>query len=528
MTDTRASPLLGYTAPLPPTRFNLARYCLVAGARTHPDKSALVVIKDAKGFEQCEVWTYRALEDAVLKVAGALRETGLQSGDRILIQLENTSTYAILFFGAIAGGFVPLPTSTQLTRRELQFLIEDAEPKLIAHASPDTFDHSSAPMVLTAGDIGNMIASAARADYADTAANDPAYLIYTSGTTANPKGVLHAHRAAWGRRPMYDGWYGITSDDRMLHAGAFNWTYTLGTGLIDPWANGATAFVCTGQRDVADWPDVIRNTGATLFAAVPGVFRQILKYAELGSAEMKPLAKLRHGLMAGEAPPPELIDDWQATTGTPLYEALGMSEISTYISTGPATPPKVGTIGKAQTGRCIAILSEDETTCDIPLVAGESGLLGVHRSDPGLMLGYWNRPEEDAEVRRGDWFVGGDRAMIDVDGYLTHLGRANDVMKALGYRVAPQEVEAVLLAHPEITETAVTEIAVRSDVSVIVAFVVAQSHAKLTADDVIAFAGERLASYKTPREVVFVDVLPRTSNGKIRRAALSGVYTKKA
>ncbi len=156
-------------------------------------------------------------------------------------------------------------------------------------------------------------ARARAADYADTRADDPAFLIYTSGTTASPKGVLHAQRSAFGRRPMYQGWYGIGPGDRMLHAGAFNWTFTLGTGLTDPWANGATAIIYTGEKDPSLWPRLIAETGATLFAAVPGVYRQMLKYAKPAAADF---GALRHGLMAGESPPPGLFEDWDARTGT--------------------------------------------------------------------------------------------------------------------------------------------------------------------------------------------------------------------
>ena len=307
-----------------------------------------------------------------------------------------------------------------------------------------------------------------RAAYADTAADDPAFLIYTSGTTASPKGVLHAQRSAFGRRPMYQGWYGIGPDDRMLHAGAFNWTFTLGTGLTDPWANGATAIIYTGEKDPALWPRLIAQTGATLFAGVPGVYRQMLKYANPARDD---LGALRHGLMAGETPPPGLFEEWEARTGRPLYEALGMSEISTYVSSGPGVPRKPGAVGKAQPGRRVAVLPIDGGT--EPLPAGEEGLLAVHRSDPGpdaRLLAAARRRR--AQVYRGDWFVGGDLAVIDAEGYVFHRGRANDLMKALGYRVSPLEVEAALAEHPSVAEVACAEVKVRADVSVIAAFVV--------------------------------------------------------
>lgn len=184
--------------------------------------------------------------------------------------------------------------------------------------------------VLHTEQITNFARFAEPTDYADTACDDPAFLIYTSGTVGRPKGVLHGHRVAWGRRPMYQGWYGISPDDVILHAGAFNWTYTLGVGLIDPWANGATAVLYDGPADPAVWPELIARFGVTIFATVPSLYRRILKYGRFRRAG---LDTLRHGLTAGEPLPPTVLDAWRAATGTELYEALGMSEISTYIST---------------------------------------------------------------------------------------------------------------------------------------------------------------------------------------------------
>ena len=503
-------------APVPPPRFNMAAYCIGRPAAARGGAQALVVVADAAAATPAEVWTFARLEDAVLRIAGGLRASGLAPGARILIRLDNTSAYALLFFGAIAGGFVPLPTSAQLTEREVRFLLEDSGAEAIALGGDLGF--SSLPgsvRVFEAEEIAHMIAHGPRAAFADTAADDPAFLIYTSGTTASPKGVLHAQRSAFGRRPMYRGWYGIGASDRMLHAGAFNWSFTLGTGLTDPWANGATAIIYTGEKDPALWPRLIAQTGATLFAAVPGLYRQILKYAQPAAADLR---ALRHGLVAGEAPPPGLFEEWSGQTRTELYEALGMSEISTYVSSGPDVPRKAGAVGKPQPGRRVAILGLDGGT--EPLAPGSEGLLAVHRSDPGLMLGYWQRPQEEALIYRGEWFIGGDIAAMDADGYVAHRGRANDLMKAQGYRVSPLEVEAALLEHPAIAEAACAEVAVRADVSVIAAFIVRKDGASLEAEEIERFAADRLAAYKRPRAIEFVDALPRTPNGKLMRSQL--------
>jgi acyl-coenzyme A synthetase/AMP-(fatty) acid ligase len=199
-----------------------------------------------------------------------------------------------------------------------------------------------------------------------------------------------------------------------------------------------------------------------------------------------------------------------------------MSEMSTFISSSPSVPPKPGVVGKPQTGREVVILPNEGGTR--PLPAGESGLIAVHRTDPGLMLGYWKRPDEEALVMRGDWFCGGDLGVMDDEGYITHLGRNDDLMNAQGYRVSPLEVEQVLGDHSDVAEVAVTELQVAENVSVIGAFVVLEDGAKADSQTLQDLAGSRLASYKCPREFVFVDHLPRTANGKVKRAELRRAY----
>ena len=515
MSENLLSSSLGFNGPLPPAHFNMARYCLAESARRWPDKLALIVVSDANApLDQAECWAYGVLDDAVRRVAAGLIAEGFKPGERLMIRMPNTSDYALLFFGAIAAGIVPLPSSSQLTEAEATFLLNDSAASAVAIAGGMGVNVGDA-RVIDESMMARLKAHTPLADYADTLADDPAFLVYTSGTSGSPKGVLHAQRSAWGRRPMYQGWYGIGPDDTVLHAGAFNWTYTLGVGLTDPWANGATTVLYNGEKDVQVWPVLLERTGATLFAAVPTLYRQILKYCDLTKHD---LSALRHGLTAGEALSATLLDHWHVATGKQLFEALGMSECSTYISTAPDMEIRVGSPGRPQPGRSVAALPLDGG--DVPVAQGEIGLLAVHRSDPGLMLGYWRRPEEDAEVFRGDWFIGGDLASFDADGYLWYHGRADDVMNAMGYRVSPQEVEAALSLHPSVGEVAVTELKVREDVSVIAAFVVLKEGATADAATLQAFAAENIAAYKCPREFVFVGTLPRTPNGKVKRRAL--------
>lgn len=510
----------GYTGEPVPEWFNLSAHVIGGAAASHPDRTALVVATDADAPpESAERWTFGELDDAVRRVAAGLLDLGLAPGDRVMIRLGNTSDYALLHFGAIAAGLVSLPSSAQLTAEEARFLLADSGARVIAVDGDHDLDLPPGVLRISPRDVARWRAEASPAAYGMTRADDPAHLVYTSGTTGRPKGVLHGHRSAWGRRPMYAAWLGLREGDRLLHAGAFNWTYTLGVGLTDPWANAATALIYNGPRDPGVWARLIEAHRATIFAAVPGVYRQLLRSPELAAAD---LSSLRHGVTAGEALHPAVLEEWRGRTGLELYESLGMSEVSTFISSGPTVPVRPGSPGRPQPGRSVAVLPVDGSgaAAEEPLPAGEVGLLAVHASDPGLMLGYWHRPDEEAAVRRGPWYVSGDLVSIGPDGYVDFHGRADDLMNPSGYRVSPLEVEQCLAAHPAVAEAAVTDVEVRAGVRIIVAFVVAGAGAARDSAALMTYAAERLAAYKCPREVRWVDTLPRTANGKLRRRSL--------
>ncbi|MEP7240453.1 MAG: AMP-binding protein [Devosia sp.] len=498
-------------------RFNLAAYCIGRAAARAPDKTALLVFDNADASAAAERWTFRELDVAVRRVAAGLLAEGIRPGDRLMLRLPNTGDTPVVFFGAISAGIVPIPISSQLTDTEVSLLLADSRASgIVQVGAADGLPLPGDCRLLDGAAIVRLKASSPAPMHADTIAEAAAYMIYTSGTGARPKGVLHAHRVALGRAPMRREWEAIGADDVMLHAGAFNWSYTLGVGLLDPWSVGATAVLFNGERDIEAWPRLIRNCGATVFAAVPSLYRQMLKYCALAPSDF---ARVRHCLAAGEALSPAILSQWREATGTALYEALGMSECSTFISSGPGVPVKPGSPGKPQAGRRIAVLPAESGTEPVP--SGTTGALAIHRSEPGLMLGYWMRPDEDAATTRGDWFVGGDLASIDADGYVWFHGRADDTMNAGGYRVSPAEVEAALADCPGIADVAVAEVSVRPGVTIVAAFVVRKEGSGIIEADVLHCAEHRLAAYKRPKKVVFLEVLPRSPNGKLLRRQLA-------
>ncbi|MCC5984571.1 MAG: acyl--CoA ligase [Rhodobacteraceae bacterium] len=483
----------------PPSPYNMARDVLAAGART-PDKSALQVLR-ASGAER---WSYARLIAAVRGTGAGLLALGLAPGDRVLLRLGNSVDFPIAFLGAIAAGLVPVPTSAQLTAPEITAMAMHLDPSLVVAGDGVTLPEHPAPVqhlpALRA------MRDSPPCDWHLGPPDRPGYMVFTSGSSGAPMAVVHAHRALHARRMMWDGWYGLTPDDRVLHAGAFNWTYTLGTGLMDPWTIGATALIPEPGAPLAL---LMRRFDATLFAAAPGVYRQLLKPGT-------PLAlpRLRHGLSAGEKLPETTRAAWEAATGTPVFEALGMSECSTYISAAPGRPAPAGAIGYAQPGRSIAVL--DGTGRPVP--RGTPGTLAVHRSDPGLMLDYWRAPAATAARFTGDWFVTGDTVVMDGDGAITYLGREDDMLNAGGFRVSPLEIEAALERHPDIHEVAATELAVRADTTVIAAFYTAA--APLPEATLQAHAQAHLARYKQPRLHIHCQTLPRGANNKLLRRVL--------
>ena len=496
------------TRPFPkvPDAFNLAGHVLARAATL--DKPALTILHP----EREETLSYAQLLHLTRSTATALLSEGLTPGDRILLRLGNTVAFPILYLGAIWAGLVPIPTSTALTRTEITKLAALTAPNLIVaepgiplpdHAAPQITPDLAAWSTLPPAPIHL------------TYPNADGYIVFTSGTSGTPMAVSHAHRAILARKTMHQHWEGLTPDDRLLHAGALNWTYTLGTGLLDPWTVGATALIPGAGTLPSELPALLARSKATIFAAAPGIYRQILR------SDLPPLPDLRHGLSAGEALPNALRTQWRTRTGTDIHEALGMSEISTYLSGSPTRPAPKGTAGYVQPSRHIAILDDQGH----PVPHGEPGELALSTSDPGLMRGYLGHPPP-----QGPWFRTGDAALMADDGAITHLGRKDDVLNAGGFRVSPMEIEAAFHDLPTLTACAATQVEPIPGTTIIALFYEAPCEiGTLTLRECAEMA---LARWKQPRHYQRLDALPRTASttgtgtGKLIRKALAARYRR--
>lgn len=483
--------------------FNLAAHVL-ARAETQPDKVALAIVTP----QRAERWSYGRLEAAVRGAAGGFLARGLQPGARVLLRLGNTPEFPVGFLGAIAAGLVPVPTSSQLTEAEITAMAHDLRPDLVVAADGIARPDHPAP-VLDEAELREFEALPP-APYHLGDAERLGYVIFTSGSSGLPRAVCHAHRAILARQMMLQGWEGLEQADRLMHAGAFNWTYTLGTGLMDPWVMGATALIPGPSVSIEQLPLLMKRHEASIFAAVPGIYRRLLR------AGLPALPRLRHGLSAGEALPPALRRAWRETTGTDLHEAMGMSECSTFVSGSPARPAPEGTMGYPQPERDLAVLDEETGQ---PVAPGGQGVLAVQRRDPGLFLGYHNAPEETAARFAGDWFLTGDLVRADADGALHYMGRSDDMMNAGGYRVSPIEVERAMAACPAAGEVAAVELPTASGAGVIALFYTGTANPA----ELSTHAETCLARYKQPRAYLHRDTLPHNANGKVNRRALRQV-----
>jgi acyl-coenzyme A synthetase/AMP-(fatty) acid ligase len=518
-----------------PQAFNIGVACLDRHLATPvAERVAMIVEDDARGTSQA---TYGELAARTSRFAQLLRTLGVGAGERVLIRLPNSLDYPTAFLGAMKRGAVSVPTSTLLTADEVLYLAKDSQAGAIvidkpawASFAPRLAESPTLKFVLLTGDgpvaarpgLEVLDLEAALAGIAawdpphPTRAGDPAYLVYTSGTTGYPKGVLHGHRSLLGRQPASGYWFDFSPDgDRILHSGKFNWTYVLGSAMMDPLYRGETVIAYEGRNDATTWPHLIAKHRATIFIGVPTVYRQIIQKTDFGARDVP---TLRHCMSAGEHLSDEVLGQWRSRFGMDIYEAVGMSEFSYYLSQSKHRPIRAGSAGFPQPGHDIRLL-DPETLREV--APGEEGMICVPETDPGLFLEYWNLPEETARLRHDGWFFTGDYARYDEDGYIWFLGRKDDIIKSFGYRVSPYEVERVLKAHPAVADCACVGETADRDKLLVVAYVIPQPGARLDADELIAFGRAHLASYKAPKVVYLAREFPRTKNGKILRREIT-------
>lgn len=518
-------------APLPwpnyrsaPQQLNLAAEVLDGAiARGWGERAALVGDHGAT--------SYRALQQMANTVAAGLLEHGLKRGDLVLIKMSNSVEFAAVFLGAVKLGVIPVLVNSQLTAAELQAVLEQARPKLIF---TETARAEAVRELRASGLIGQVVCvgaaaadeipfaalaknGQARAASAATLANEPAFIVYTSGTTGKPKGIVHAHRwiVALGDLNRYR--LPPADDDVVLATGEWSFISALGHNLLFPLRNGVTGAILTSRATPENILAAVEKYRVTVLHSVATVYRRLLATADF--EKQHDLSTLRCAHSTGEALREATYVEWKRRVGSELYEHYGVSEYQLVIGHGVRHPVKPGSVGKLLPGVGVAILDDDFNAVG----TGEIGQFAISTQDPGLFLGYYkDRQRTDAVVRNG-WYFTGDLAYQDNDGYFFIAGRRDDCFKSRGIFISPTEIENALQKHPAIVEAAVVaepDAEIGNKIRAVVVLAEGRSQSDELAERIRDSLRSQIAPYKMPHKIEFAERLPKSAVGKILRSAL--------
>ncbi|KWU48560.1 AMP-binding protein [Pseudomonas palleroniana] len=482
-------------------------------------------IVEEDGSEQR--YSFQQLSARSNQVANHLRALGVRRGERILLMLGNDVALWETMLAAFKLGAVVIPATALLNPDDLRDRIERGQVRHLvvgqAHISKFTGLADGCNRICVGSPPSGWVAHSAAFEYPEafqadgsTQAIDPMLLYFTSGTTSKPKMVLHSHQSypVGHLSTMY--WIGLQPGDLHLNISSPGWAKHAWSCLFAPWNAGACIFIHNVARFSAPaLLGALERYGVTSLCAPPTVWRMLIQE---DLASYKPRLNLRELVGAGEPLNPEIIEQIQLAWGLPLRDGFGQSETTALVGNTPGQVLKPGSMGRPLPGYQVALLDPDGR----PGTEGEVALpLAVRPL--GLMLGYEDSPEKTAEVMRDGYYHTGDTAQIDADGYITFVGRADDVFKASDYRISPFELESALIEHPAVMEVAVVPSPDPLRLAVPKAFLILAHDSVGDAElarHILAFAREQLAPYKRVRRIEFVSELPKTISGKIRRVEL--------
>ena len=457
------------------------------------------------------------LQDLANQAAHTLAARGVERGDRVAILLPATPEAAAIFFGVWKLGAVLLSMSVLYGDDAVRHRLADSGATLVVTdgANAERFDASTTELLIL--DEDTLADASTELIMCDTSADDPAQLYYTSGTTGLAKGIVHAHRYILGHEEFV---YCHEVEDGERFHGMGEWAWAAGIApLLGPWRLGALQ--CIYRREGGFDPhkqlDFLSRHRVTNVFTTPTAMRAMMAIDDAGTRYRQ---AFRRVCSAGEPLNPEAIRWFREQYGVTVLDYYGLTESYPLIANYPFMEVREGSMGKPMPGWNVAILDEDEN----PVALGERGEICLRaRSNPHYPLGYWQRPEESDEVFGGQWFHSKDAARQDEDGYVWYEGRADDVIIAAGYRVGPFEVESACLEHAAVREAAAIASPDELRGNVVKAFIIpAEGHepSDELADEIKRFVRGRLSAYAYPRRVEFVDDLPKTLTGKIRRIEL--------
>ena len=452
------------------------------------------------------------VHDGGARTASLLLGEGVRRGDRVLLVLPDGAELVWAFLGAVRLGAVAVPVNPLLPADDHRALADDCSPAAVV-CSEELAPRFAGRRIVGRRSVASSVVASDPLPPEPVGADDPAYALYTSGTTGAPRAALHRHGdplvhfAAFAEPALHLG-----TNDVVLSVSKMHFAYGLGNSLFFPLLAGAGAVLHPGRPTPEDIVALVARHHVTVLFAVPTFYANLVRR----DPDPASLASLRVAVSAGERLTAALAERAAEILGCPLLDSLGSTEVGQAFVGGGLDGGRPGSVGRALPPYEIAV--RDDEGRDLP--PGVVGMLWV--SGPTLLLEYLDRPTATAAAFDGRWLSTGDRASIDSDGFLFHHGRADDMEMVGGITVAPQEIEELLSVHPAVSEVAVAAVADGYGASRLLAFVVPARGAgdERLADELLELARSRLAAYKVPRSVTFVEALPRTPTGKLRRFVL--------
>ena len=518
------------TPQAPGPRFNFAQHLMERNAGR---ASKLAYIDDRGTI------SYGTLAANIRRAAAALLASGVRREERVLLLMHDCIDWPVSFLGAMYAGIVPVAVNTLLTAEDYAYMLRHsrAQTALVSAALLPVLQEAMAAADAMGGhEVKTVIVSQPETSLpegmvplnlllarheplpapADTGPDDPGFWLYSSGSTGSPKGALHSHANPYWTAELYGTpVLGLAEDDVCFSAAKLFFAYGLGNALSFPLSAGATTILmaerATPSATFRRWCGEIGDTRPTMFFGAPTGYAGMLAAPDLPARQD---VSLRLCSSAGEALPGELGERFLTHFGCDIIDGIGSTEmLHIFLSNCPGQV-RYGTTGWPVPGYCVELRGEDGT----PVADGETGDLYIQGPSAAIM--YWGNREKSRETFLGAWTKSGDKYVRNADGSFTYAGRSDDMLKVSGIYVSPFEVEATLAQHPAVLETAVIGVLDHEGLPKTKAFVVLKPGMHTSDADLKAFVKDRLAPYKYPRIIEFVDDLPKTATGKIQRFKL--------
>jgi acetyl-CoA synthetase len=475
---------------------NFAEYVFEA----FPASKRALVALDRDGSR--EVWHFGELLARTAGLSGALAARRVRRGDVVMTLIGNRPEWVLAMMACFRMGAVAMPCNVQLRRADLEHRVSTADPALAIGEDAYLAELPDGVPYMTLAELADVLdedlPQAAAVEPAELDPDDPAVVIFTSGTTGEPRGVVYPQRYLPGQRLQAEHWFGARDGELAWCTAATGWSKSARNVFIAPWLGGATALLHDGRFDPAERLEIAEREGVNVLCQAPTEYRMIAKRASL-----RPSPGLRHLVSAGEPLNPEVITAFRDEAGLAIHDGYGQTETGPVTGMRPDEDPRDGSMGRPLPG--------------IEVRVADAELEVRARTCPTFFSRYLGSEPFD-----GEWWPTGDHVREDEDGYLWFEGRDDDVIISAGYRIGPFEVESALLTHPAVAEAAVVSAPDAERGSVVRAVVVLRDGAPgaALAEELQEHVKGVTAPYKYPRVVDFADALPKTSSGKIKRAEL--------